>query len=83
MVISSKTDKFQQEARGLFEPVWRSQHDNQSWLAALTTILDASAIVIAGIDGAPVRQAELTFAMARHALVDLAQIFNTPPCAPI
>jgi hypothetical protein len=39
--------------------------------------------VIAGIEGVPVRQAELTFAMARHALVDLAQIFNTPPCAPI
>ena len=62
---------------------YRSQHDNQSWLAALTTILDASAIVIAGVDGGPVWQAELTFAMARHALVDLAQIFNTPPCAPI
>ena len=62
---------------------YRSQHDNQSWLAALTTILDASAIVIACMDGVPTRQAELTFAMARHALVDLAQIFNTPPRAPI
>jgi len=62
---------------------YRSQHDNQSWLAALTTILDASTIVIAGVDGGPVWQAELTFAMARHALVDLAQIFNTPPRAPM
>jgi hypothetical protein len=62
---------------------YRSQHDNQSWLAALTTILDASAIVIAGIDGSPARQARLTFAMARHAVADLAQIFNTPPRAPV
>ncbi len=59
---------------------FRSQHDNQSWLAALTTILDTSALVIAGIDGKSARQAQLTFAMARHAVVDLAQIFNTPPC---
>lgn len=62
---------------------YRSQHDNQSWLAALTTILDASALVIVGIDGASVRQAELTFAIARHAIVDLAQIFNTPPRSPV
>ena len=62
---------------------YRSQHDNQSWLAALTTILDASAMVIVGVKGAPARQASLTFAMARHAVVDLAQIFNTPPRAPV
>jgi hypothetical protein len=62
---------------------YRSQHDNQSWLAALTTILDASAMVIAGIDGPLARQARLTFAMARHAVADLAQIFNTPPRAPV
>src|SRR5262249_34294585 len=60
---------------------YRSQHDNQSWLAALTTILDACALVIVGIDGAPARQARLTFAMARHAVVDLAQIFNVRPRA--
>ena len=60
---------------------YRSQHSNQSWLAALTTILDTSALVIAGIDGIPTRQAQLTFAMARHAVADLAQIFYTPPHA--
>src|SRR5205823_12448414 len=58
---------------------FRSQHNNQSWLAALTAVLDASALVMVGIDGASRRQAKLTFAMARHAVVDLAQIFNTPP----
>jgi hypothetical protein len=54
---------------------FHSQHVNQSWLAALTTILDTSALVIAGIDGGPIRQARLTFAMARHAVVELTQYF--------
>jgi hypothetical protein len=58
---------------------YRSQHNNQSWLAALTTVLDASALVMVGAGGASRQQAQLTFAMARHTVVDLAQIFNTPP----
>ncbi len=58
---------------------FRSQHDNQSWLGALTTILDASALVIAGLKGRSASQARLTFAMARHTVVDLAQVFNTQP----
>ena len=57
---------------------FRSQHSNQSWLAALTTILDTSALVMIGFDGWCMRQAELTFAMARHAMVDLAQVFSAP-----
>ena len=58
---------------------YRSQHSNQSWLAALTAILDSCALVLVGLRGQPVRQARLTFAMARHAIIDLAQVFNTPP----
>ena len=61
---------------------FRSQHYNQSWLAALTTMLDASALVMVGLEGGCVEQARLTFAMARHAVVDLAQVFNTPPRQP-
>jgi hypothetical protein len=61
---------------------YRSQHSNQSWLSALTTILDVSALVMAGVDSAPVHQAKLTFAMARHAVVDLAQVFSTTPHSP-
>lgn len=53
---------------------FRSQHSNQSWLGALTTILDACALVIAGVDGLRSDQAKVTFAMARHAVVDLAQV---------
>ena len=55
---------------------FRSQHNNQSWLGALTTILDATAIVVAGVDSMRTEQARLTFAMARHAVVDLAQVLN-------
>lgn len=58
---------------------FRSQHTNQSWLAALTAVLDTSALLVAGVQGQRTRQAQLTFAMARHALVDLAQIFSLKP----
>jgi len=54
---------------------FRSQHTNQSWLAALTAILDTCALITAGMNDGPKRQAQLTFAMARHAVADLAQIF--------
>jgi len=63
---------------------FRSQHNNQSWLGALTMMLDASALVVAGIDGIRDEQAKLTFAVARHAMVDLAQLVNAhyDPLAP-
>ena len=60
---------------------FRSQHDNQSWMAALTAILDTCALVKVGVEDACQRQAELTFAIARHAAVDLSQVFMTPPRA--
>jgi hypothetical protein len=58
---------------------FRSQHGNQSWLSALTAILDTSALIVAGVRGQEARQAQLTFAMARHAVVDLAQILSQKP----
>lgn len=112
---------------------FRSQHNNESWLAALTAILDTSALLIAGMSGfqqrvetqhsdnaqavdgrlvlapkaegeqahrtaspgaltsevkatfgpgeeiACARQARLTFAMCRHTVVDLAQVFSAAP----
>jgi hypothetical protein len=61
---------------------FRSHHDNQSWLSALTAILDASAFIVASGGGTCRHQAELTFAMARHALVDTAVTFNTLPKEP-
>ncbi len=58
---------------------FRSQHNNQSWVSALATILDACALLIAHTEGALRWQAELTFAISRHALVDLAQALGIPP----
>jgi len=55
---------------------FRSQHNNQSWLGALTTMLDATSLVISGVDGIRSEQAKITFAIARHAVVDLAQVVN-------
>ena len=55
---------------------FRSQHDNQSWLAALSTVLDTASIVIVSADGPVVRTARLTFAMARHAMADMHAIFS-------
>lgn len=61
---------------------YRSQHDNQSWLAALTTVLDTCALLIVGTRECNTFQAQLTFAMARHAAVDLALVFGVPPIPP-
>lgn len=58
---------------------FRSQHEHQSWLAALTAILDACALLLAGVEGLSSAQARLTFAMGRHAVVDLSAIFHATP----
>src|SRR5260370_9847266 len=55
---------------------FRSQHSNQSWLGALTTMLDVTSLVLTGIEGVHPGQAKLTFGMARHGAVDLAQVVN-------
>ncbi len=55
---------------------YRSQHDNQSWLSALVSILDTCSLLISVVEGVSSRQAQLTFVMARHALIDLGQVFR-------
>lgn len=55
---------------------FRSQHSNQSWLSALTVMLDVTSLIMVGVDRIHPDQAKLTFAMARHAAVDLAQVVN-------
>jgi len=64
---------------------YRSQHDHQSWLGALTAIMDTCAVLMVGTAGDPdwqndlQWQARMTLAMCRHMLVDLAYVFNLPP----
>jgi hypothetical protein len=58
---------------------YRSQHVNQNWLAALTTIVDTSAAIIAALPDGDPAIAEQTYAIGRHALSDLAHTFKVPP----
>jgi hypothetical protein len=58
---------------------YRSQHDNQSWIAAITAVLDTCALLITTVEGPSTRQAQLTFAVARHTLVDLGHVFHRDP----
>jgi hypothetical protein len=62
---------------------YRSQHDNQSWLAVLTTILDTTALLMVAVEEYNSYRAQLTFAMARHAAVDLALVLRSKPIAPL
>ena len=58
---------------------FRSQHNNESWVAALAAILDTCALLLTASKDSISRQARLTFAISRHAVVDLAQVFHAPP----
>jgi len=62
-----------------FLAYFRSHHENQSWLGALTTILDTSALLCSVLEGRSRRQAWMTFAIARHAIFDLATVFGISP----
>jgi hypothetical protein len=55
---------------------YRSQHDNQSWLSALTAVLDACALLITAVECSAQRQAQLTFATGRHVLIDIGHVFH-------
>jgi hypothetical protein len=58
---------------------FRSQHDNQSWLSAVTAVLDTCAVLLSIVECSACRQARLTFAMARHTVVDLLLVFGLKP----
>jgi len=58
---------------------FRSQHENQSWVAALTAILDFSALWQASKATGHTWQARRVYAMGRHALGDLSQVLRAEP----
>jgi hypothetical protein len=58
---------------------FRSQHTNQSWVTALTAILDTCALCLACFGRGSSPQSDLTFAMGRHAVVDITQVFHKQP----
>jgi hypothetical protein len=61
---------------------FRSQHANQSWLAAFAAVLDMCALLIAYGDGEVKWQAKLTFVTARHAVADLSEVLRANPQPP-
>ena len=58
---------------------YRSQHDNQSWLATLAMILDTCALLLVEVKRTNTHQLQLTFAIARHAAVDLSLVLKARP----
>jgi hypothetical protein len=61
---------------------YRSQHDNQSWLAALAVLLDTSSVLLVIGNRNARYVAQMTYAMGRHAAVDLSLVFGLPPIPP-
>src|SRR4030081_404654 len=58
---------------------FRSQHENQSWVAALTAILDFAALVQGSKTGGKTWAARRVYALGRHAVGDLSQVLRAPP----
>jgi len=58
---------------------YRSQHDNQSWLAALAAVMDTCAAILVGVETLGPLQARMTFTMARQVLVEMARSFSIAP----
>jgi hypothetical protein len=58
---------------------YRSQHGDQSWLAALAVVIDCCALILVGIEQLPLLQARMTFTMARQILVEMAESFDVEP----
>ena len=58
---------------------YRSQHDNQSWLAALAAVMDCCALILVGVEDLQPLQARMTFTMARQVLVEMARSFRITP----
>ncbi len=58
---------------------YRSQHDNQSWLAAIACVMDTCALVLVGVEAIRPLQARMTFTMARQVVVEMARSFHIRP----
>jgi hypothetical protein len=58
---------------------YRSQHDNQSWLAAMCAILDCCALLLVGLRDVRTFPAKMTFATCRLALIELCRVFQIQP----
>jgi hypothetical protein len=58
---------------------YRSQHENQSWLTALTAVTDCCALILVGVGDAKPFQARMTFEVMRQVAVEMARSFRIAP----
>jgi hypothetical protein len=58
---------------------YRSQRDNQSWLAGLAAVMDSCALIMVGIKDVRPFEARMTFAMARLTVLEMSRVFETRP----
>jgi hypothetical protein len=58
---------------------YRSQHDNQSWLAALAAVMDCCGLIMVGVSELSPLQARMTFGMARQVVVEMARSLRIQP----
>ena len=58
---------------------YRSQHDNQSWLAAVTAVMDSCALILVGVEEMRPLQARMTFTMARQVVIEMARSLSVQP----
>ncbi|MEO8925587.1 MAG: potassium channel family protein [Caulobacteraceae bacterium] len=60
---------------------YRSQHHDQSWLAALAAIMDTCVLILIGVEDLKQLQARMTFAMARQVVLEMARSLevSAPP----
>lgn len=58
---------------------FRSQHENQSWLGALTAMMDLAAVWLAAKAEGGTWSSQRLYAIGRHALGDLSQVLRAPP----
>ncbi len=58
---------------------YRSQHDNQSWLAAIAAVMDCCALILVGVREMSPLQARMTFSMCRQIVVEMARSFRIAP----
>jgi hypothetical protein len=58
---------------------YRSQHHDQSWLAAIAAVMDCCALILVGVNELHPLQARMSFTMARQVLVEMARSFEIEP----
>lgn len=58
---------------------YRSQHDDQSWLGAMTAVMDSCALLLVGLEGRSAVQARMTFTMTRGAIVEMCRALGVRP----